>query len=412
MRQRLRRWLFPVFNLAIVIAIVYGFLLWFEKPEVPEPVEAMLTLVPVSFADLPGWDDDDGVGALDAFGRSCARLMAQPADRSMGGTGEAGTLADWQPVCAALDTDPPPQAARAFFESHFTPYMARFGDDPEAQLTGYFEPTYPGSLTRSETFDVPLYRRPPDLVNVDLGAFREELRGERIAGRVVGGELRPYADRAAIDTGALAEKGLELAWLADPVDAFFLQIQGSGRVAFDDGTEMRVGYAAQNGHPYFAIGRELIASGAIPKEEMSMQAIRAWLATHGTEAARVMQLNKSYVFFRELEGEGPIGAQGVALTAERSLAVDRKWLPLGVPLWLETTIPAEAVPGSAPASGEPYRRLMVAQDTGGAIRGALRGDIFFGHGPLAADRAGRMNATGRFWLLLPKTLAARTAPSG
>ncbi|HEX6977888.1 MAG TPA: MltA domain-containing protein, partial [Alphaproteobacteria bacterium] len=204
-----------------------------------------------------------------------------------------------------------------------------------------------------------------------------------------------------IDEGALEGRNLELVWVADPIDAFFLHIQGSGRVRLADGSTIRVGYAAQNGHPYLAIGRPLIDRGAIPKDKVSMQSIRAWLAANPDEAERIMWLNASYVFFRELEGEGPLGAQGVPLTPGRSLAVDRRHIPLGAPIWLDTTLPTEGTP--------PFRRLMVAQDTGGAIRGPLRGDVFWGHGSDAAERAGRMRSTGRMWILLPRADAGPVA---
>jgi hypothetical protein len=194
---------------------------------------------------------------------------------------------------------------------------------------------------------VPLYRRPNDLVAVDLGEFRESLRGQRIAGRLTGDKLVPYADRSAIENGALAGRGLELLWVDDPVDAFFLQIQGSGQVELEGGGRVRVGYDGQNGHPYFAIGRELVERGAMTIEQVSMQSIAAWLRAHPEEAPAVTARNASFVFFRELSGDGPIGSQGVALTPERSLAVDTTFLPLGAPVWLDATHPPEDAPPPA-----------------------------------------------------------------
>jgi len=213
---------------------------------------------------------------------------------------------------------------------------------------------------------------------------------------VVSGNLKPYEDRKAIVEGALDPRNLEIVWVDDPVDAFFLQIQGSGRVTLEDGRVMRLGYAGQNGHPYVAIGRELIARGALTRETVSMQSIRAWLAANPAEAAALMNANPSYVFFRELPGDGPVGAQGAALTPLRSLAVDRRFVPLGTPVWLDAEHPD---PGTAR-----LRRLVVAQDVGGAIRGPVRGDLFWGHGDAAADLAGRMKSPGRYYLLLPKGL--------
>jgi membrane-bound lytic murein transglycosylase A len=243
---------------------------------------------------------------------------------------------------------------------------------------------------------VPLYRKPDDLVMVDLGEFRENLKGERIAGRVIDGRLRPYEDRTRIEGGALKGRDLEMVWVDDPVDAFFLHIQGSGRITLEDGSVMRVGYAGQNGHPYIAVGRELIARGVLTKENVSMQSIREWLHANPGEASGLMNKNPSFVFFRPLDGEGPLGAQGVALTPGRSLAVDRSFVPYGLPVWLDAQDPLD---GAARV-----RRLMVAQDTGGAIRGPVRGDVFWGHGADAELRAGRMKSPGRYYLLIPRTV--------
>ena len=212
----------------------------------------------------------------------------------------------------------------------------------------------------------------------------------------------PYADRAAIDAGALAGRELELLWVDDPVDRFFLEIQGSGQVRLPDGETVRVGYADQNGRPYRAIGKDLIESGAIPREQMSMQAIRAWLEANPKQAPAMMAKNPSYVFFTELTelaaASGPLGAQGVPLTPGRSLAVDRKFLPLGAPIWVDTVAPE-------PRGRAPVARLLVAQDTGGAIRGPVRGDVFWGAGPQAEHLAGHMKSPGRLFILLPRELS-------
>jgi membrane-bound lytic murein transglycosylase A len=240
-------------------------------------------------------------------------------------------------------------------------------------------------------------------VTVDLGLFRDEWKGRRIAGRVADRALLPYPDRTEIRNGALRGRGLELAWVDDPIDAFFLEIQGSGRIELAEGGVLRVGYAAQNGQPYFAIGRDLVERGALKKEEVSLQSIRAWLLAHPREAPQVLGRNRSYVFFAELKGEGPLGAEGVPLTPGRSLAVDLQYLPLGVPVWLDGKAPAPTE--KAPA--RPLRRLLVAQDTGGAITGPVRGDVFWGHDEAAAAIAGRMKHPGRIWLLLPRSAAAR-----
>jgi membrane-bound lytic murein transglycosylase A len=289
----------------------------------------------------------------------------------------------------------------SFFETHFEPFAVTNRGEPEGLFTGYYEPTLDGSRVRTERFSVPLYGRPPELLTVDLGRFREEWRGERLAGRLEGAAVVPFADRRAIHRGALAGRRLEVLWVDDPVDAFFLEIQGSGRVRLPDGEEVRVGYAGQNGHPYTAIGRVLVERGALPRQAVSLQSIRRWLEDHPQWARDLLERNASYVFFRILDGDGPRGAQGVVLSPGRSLAVDRRFLPLGAPVWLTTTVPG-------PAQGtpeEPFRRLLVTQDTGGAIRGPVRGDVFFGPGEEAAWRAGHLKRPGRLWLLLPRGAA-------
>jgi membrane-bound lytic murein transglycosylase A len=290
-------------------------------------------------------------------------------------------------------------AARTFITRWFLPFLVTDQGRDSGLFTGYFEPELKGARSRDGRFNVPIYGRPGDLVTVELGQFRDEWRGQRIAGRVESGSLRPYASRAQIEAGALAGERLEILWVDDPIDAFFLHIQGSGRVVLADGSVIRLGFAAQNGRAYVPIGRELIARGALDREGTSMQSIRAWLAGHPGEAASVMNLNPSYVFFRVLDGEGPVGSLGVPLTPGRSLAVDRAFLPLGVAMWLDAQDPLDP--------GRRVQRLVIAQDTGGAIRGVVRGDVFWGHGPEAAERAGRMRSSGRYWILLPRVLAER-----
>lgn len=362
----------------------------------PRVTEDRAVLTPASFKDLPGWSRDDPRGALAALARSCERRTRRPPGRPVGPFGIGGRESDWATACAALATAPAVPdalAARALVEKHFRVYALSGPEGSDGLFTGYYEAAARGARRKSSRYNVPLYRRPPDLIDVDLGAFSQEFRGRTIAGRVQGGRLVPYAERRRIGDGALTGKGLELLWLDDPVDAFFLEIQGSGRITLPDGSVMRVGFAAKNGRPYTAIGRLLIDMGAMTREQVSMQSIRAWLAAHPDRARAVMDANAAYVFFREVKGDGPIGAEGVALTAGRSLAVDRRYLPLGAPVF----VAAEDPDGSA----APFRGLMVAQDTGGAIRGAVRGDIFLGAGAAAADRAGRMKLRGRAWLLLP-----------
>jgi membrane-bound lytic murein transglycosylase A len=368
----------------------------------PAPVEERLVLEPATYQDLDGWDADDHAAALPLLLASCERWAKRDAGDAVGREPAFGNAGDWAAACAAAGAVAPGDrsAARAFFESWLAPWRVTDGADDEGLFTGYFEPTLEGSLTPSERHTVPLYGRPDDLVTVDLGQFAEDLAGRSIAGEVSDGALVPYDDRAAIVAGALAGRGLELAWVDDSVDAFFLEIQGSGRVRLADGGLLRVGYAAQNGRAYFAIGKALVERGALTKDDVSLQTIRAWLEAHPDQAAELMNLNRSYVFFRVNEGPGPVGAIGVALTPGRSLAVDRRFIAYGVPLWLEA-----AMPGAASGlPDEPVRRLVVAQDTGGAIKGAVRGDLFFGGGAEAEWRAGHMKHPGRYFALLPKAL--------
>ncbi len=298
----------------------------------------------------------------------------------------------------------PPRRPRPEHSSRPISRRIAIGDngDRDGLFTGYYEPLLQGARAPDAVHRYPLYRRPPDLVSVDLGQFDDEFKGRRIGGRVEDGRLVPFADRAAIDAGALAGRKLELLWVDDPVDRFFLEIQGSGQVRLPDGETVRVGYADQNGRPYRAIGKDLIESGAITREQMSMQAIRAWLDANPKQAPSLMARNPSYVFFTEITElaaeSGPLGAQGVPLSPGRSLAVDRKFLPLGAPMWVDTVAPE-------PQGERPLQRLLVAQDTGGAIRGPVRGDVFWGAGPEAEHLAGHMKSPGRLFILLPRELS-------
>ncbi|HJO71668.1 MAG TPA: murein transglycosylase A [Rhodospirillales bacterium] len=363
------------------------------------PTPPALTLSPVAFTHLPGWRDDAHGQALATFRRSCARLVSRPVGELLNGAGTGGTAADWRLPCAAAGGigDDAHAVARHFFETWFTPYLALGNGVPQGLFTGYYEAELRGSRTRRGPYQVPIYSRPGDLVSIDLGRFRQDWEGQHIAGRVVVGQLVPMESRAEIENGALAGRGLEILWVDDPIDAFFLHVQGSGRIAMEDGAIVRLGFAGRNGHPYRAIGRDLVERGIIPRDCISMQSIRAWLKAHPRQGARLMASNPSFIFFRVVEGDGPTGAtgaQGVALTPGRSLAVDRRFVPLGVPVWLDTTDPVDA--------SRPLRRLVVAQDTGGAIRGPVRGDLFWGFGAAAAERAGLMKQKGRYYLLLPK----------
>jgi membrane-bound lytic murein transglycosylase A len=374
-------------------------------PPASESQEEALTLQRVSFAALPGWAADEHAKALATFLKSCSRINRRPATAPLASKLSKyrqtyGNAGDWQPACkaaAALGGQVSPVNARRFFENWFRVYAVSNQGQAEGLFTGYFEPLLRGSRQKSARYKYPLYKKPGDLITVDLGKFKRDLAGQQITGRLARNRLEPYADRAEINRGALHNRGLELVWVDDPVDSLFLHIQGSGQVVLPGGKSMRVGYAGKNGHPYYAIGRELVNSGALTKENVSLQTIRAWLAANPGQADALMQKNRSYVFFRELKGDGPIGAQGVGLTPGRSLAVDRRYIPLGAPIWLDTRNPL--------GSHQPIRRLVIAQDTGGAIKGVVRGDLFWGAGPRAREGAGRMKEPGRVFILLPVNIA-------
>lgn len=374
--------------------LIFSFLL-LSCDEAEKPAkDAALVLQPAMFSDLPGWDAENFAGLTDAFEKSCGRILKNPADKTFGPIPQAGTYGDWQVACKAFAdvNKSDPAALRAYFEANFQPFAALAGDKPEGLFTGYYEASLRGSRTKTERYKYPLHTRPDDLIMVDLGEFRESLKGQRIAGRVKGGNLKPYEDRAKIVAGDWPHEDKVLVWVDDPVDAFFVQIQGSGVVELEEGGVMRIGYAAQNGHAYHAIGKELVKRG-IPKEEVSMQRIRAFLAEHPEEADAIMNTNPSYVFFQE-QSQGATGGEGVVLTAGRSLAIDRSKIPYGMPLWVDIEEPMAGV-------GK-IQRMMMAQDTGGAIVGAVRGDVFWGYGAQAEAVAGEMKAKGRYWFLLPK----------
>lgn len=354
----------------------------------PVAVPPVPLMTPTTFAALPGWQQDDLRQAWPAFQASCKALAAKP---------------DWRDVCAASAAVDPADAAaiRAFFEARFVPNQVRAADGADSGLiTGYYEPMLTGARKRGGAFQTPLYKVPDDLLTIDLGAAYPELKSMRLRGRLVGRKVVPYSTRAEIERAPIA--GKELLWVDDPVEAFFLEVQGSGRVALSDtGETVRVAYADQNGQPYKAIGRWLVEQGELTVQSASAQSIKAWIAAHPERRQELFNANPSYIFFKEERlpdpSIGPKGALGVPLTPGRSVAVDAQMLPLGAPIWLSTT---------RAGSEEPMQRLMMGQDTGGAIRGAVRADFFYGFGKQAADSAGLMKQRGQIWVLVPRSSAA------
>ncbi len=358
---------------------------------IPTPAQPYPTLKPANWSAVAYWQDDAASEAWAAFLQSCSTLVKRTA---------------WQAVCAEAAAMPAPDnaAARAFFEQRFQPYQATQEDgSAEGLVTGYYEPLLKGDRVRTERARYPLYAAPDDLIAVDLASVYPELKNLRLRGRLVGNKVVPYPTRKEIEAAAGGNgfKGKPIAWAEDPVDLFFLQIQGSGRIELPDGSHMRVGYADQNGHPYQSIGKMLVERGELKLEQASMQGIKDWGAKNPDKLPELLASNPSFVFFRELPNglTGPLGALGVPLTGGRSIAVDPRFIPLGAPVFLATT---------QPNSPQPLNRLVMAQDTGGAIRGGVRADFFWGFGDGAGELAGRMKQRGRMWVLLPKDFPLTT----
>jgi membrane-bound lytic murein transglycosylase A len=359
-----------------------------EEPEVveePPLVEDAPLLSAVGWDEVPGWHEDEVHLAIEAFLRSCSALRWKD---------------EWQHVChVAKSADLTyEEEARRFFEENFIPYKVSQSDGTsEGLLTGYYVPDLAGSRYPSSEYPYPLYRRPDDLLVVDLSDLYPSLGDYRLRGRLEGHRVVPYWDRGEIDGHSRPLAGQELFWAADPVELFFLHIQGSGRILFENGDAVMVNYADQNGHPYQSIGKLLLDRGMMERNQMSMQNIRLWAQNNPHLVDELLNENPSYVFFRVLDNEAksPPGALGVPLTSGRSLAVDRRYIPLGAPVFINTTWPN---------TDKPLKRLMLAQDTGGAIKGRVRGDFFWGMGAEAGNLAGRMKQQVTFWVLLPVPL--------
>jgi len=362
------------------------------KEEQPPPIkeaplaEKVEPLLAVSWSEVEGWTHQGPAAALEAFRKSCRAI---------------GKRERWQQVCeAATQVEPgDEQSARQYFEHYFQPFQVRNEDGSvTGTITGYYGPELPGSRVPTERFKYPIYGQPSDLLIVDLDEIYPELSRYRLRGRVVGNRVVPYYERGEIDNGNTPLAGDEIFWVDDPVELFFLHIQGSGRIRLPDGEKVMVSYANQNGRPYQSVGKLLLERNIMTRDQMSMQNIRHWVEENPEAGKQLLAENPSYVFFRELSADfkSPPGALGVALTAERSLAVDPHIIPLGAPVYLATTWPG---------SDEPLDRLMVAQDTGGAIKGPVRADFFWGMGDDAGKIAGRMRQNGRLWVLLPKESA-------
>jgi membrane-bound lytic murein transglycosylase A len=357
-------------------------------PAIPPPSTAIITTLPATlpglkpapWSALPDWSSAPLAESWTAFLQGCVALQKQSA---------------WNRVCtdARTLTATDDASLRRFFESHFQVYQSRNDDgSSNGLITGYYEPLIKGDRSQTARARYPVYGVPDDLLSVDLASVYPELKTLRLRGRLVGNKVVPYAARSEID--ATPPKARVLAWADDAVELFFMQIQGSGRIEFTDGSHLRLGYADQNGYPYKSIGKLLVERGELTLDQASMQGIKQWGLTHPDKLPALLAANPSYVFFRELPDglTGPLGALGVAVSAQRTLAVDPKYIPLGAPVYLATTLPGNAAP---------FERLMLAQDTGGAIRGGVRADFFCGFGDGAGELAGKMKQPGRLWVLLP-----------
>lgn len=367
-------------------------LLWLSGCALVQPAPEVL-YQPADITSLPGWDEVQKFDIRDAFARSCRVFEKKDAHAALHPQQPIfGTYGQWQSLCAMALVAPD---MRSFMADNFDAYTVVAGSG-NSLFTGYYEASLRGAFQKDATHTTPLYGLPKNYFTAKLDDFFQnnpDLQGKQLVGRVVGNRFVPQFNRASIDAGALDKDAEILLWVDDEVDAFFLHIQGSGRVILPDGAVQHVGYAGANGHPYVAIGKYLIDKGDLTKEEVNMQRLRQWLKENPTRQREVLEQNPSYVFFTKKE-DGPYGAQGVVLTPKRSLAVDRRFTPYGVPVFVDTVLTAQ--------QNQPFQQWMVAQDTGGAIRGPVRGDIFFGYGIQAEQLAGFQNAPGRLFILVPK----------
>jgi membrane-bound lytic murein transglycosylase A len=372
-----------IVSIAVLLAALSGCV---TAPK--QPAQPVNRYDAVDWSQVDGWTDDNTHEVWSAFLNSCKAR---------------GTRPEWVAVCAVAkkQTIVEPAAARQFFEAQFTPYRLQSDQDSQRPrdvglITGYYEPLLYGARKPAPTFTIPLYAPPDDLLTIDLASVYPELKGKTLRGRLQGKKVIPYYSRAELDNSPLLN-GKELVWVDNALDAFFLQVQGSGRVQLTDGQTVRLAYADQNGHPYKSIGRYLIDKRELTVAQATAQGIRDWVQMHPARTREVLDSNPSMVFFREERivdpNEGPKGALAVPLTPGRSLAVDPTYIPLGAPVFLSTTYPG---------TDTPLRRLMMAQDTGGAIKGVVRADFFWGFGKPAAESAGRMRQDGQMWLLWPK----------
>lgn len=380
-------------SLSIIFFMVLGLigLLWFKfKP---------IRLTNTDFSQLPGWQQADLQQSFQAFKKSCQTFMKQAPSKKVGSTVIDLTVNDWQAVCMAANklADQSNSTLHQFFEQWFEVVYFKSGKPVDGLFTGYYLPLLHGSWQPSKKYRYPIYALPDDLIEINLKDFGlDNPSGKKLIGRLQGRQLKPYLTRKQINQGLLT-KAKPILWVDDKIDRFFLEIQGSGYVDMTDGQRLMLGYAGQNGHPYTAIGKVMVDSGYLSKLNLSMQSIRAYLNKHPEKIEQILNQNDSYIFFQQLKHGEALGAQGVGLTQGYSLAVDMRYVPLGMPVWLTTSYPE-----SENSQEKSLQRLMIAQDTGGAIKGKVRGDVFWGGGSQAVYTAGKMKSRGQYWLLKPK----------
>lgn len=367
-------------------------------PSVEPSVKPPVTYTPVDVDELPRWSEDSVSHALPALLSACSAFEGKADTDSVGRNGLGGTVGDWRTPCASLAVIAPSDdtALRAVLRDLFVPYAVSTPEGSIGKFTGYYEASLRGSETRSDKYSVPLYALPNDLVELDARAFDLSADVPSVIGQVSDRRLVPYDARRTIEQDtAFSTRADVLVWVDDPVDAHLLHIQGSGRVRMPDGSERRIGYAGNNGHRFRGIGGILLSAGELGPGQGSMPSVADWLRENPEPAQNYMEDNPRFIFFRWIDGPGPIGALGVPLEPRRSLAVDPKYIPYGAPLWLDVDDP----------DGQSLDGLVVALDTGSAIRGAVRGDYFWGSGDDAFAKAGRMNSPGRYYLFLPRSVA-------
>jgi membrane-bound lytic murein transglycosylase A len=372
-----------------------------DDPDLAPPVHDQLTLTKAAYTDLPGWADDKHAEAVPSFLRSCEKLAKLKDDEPVGHDGHGGLAKQWRKACAAAKavTAGDNAAAKKMFEAEFVPYVAAGKAGPEGKLTGYYVQEMRGSRKKSGKYQTPVYARPKDLVMVDLSLYLKDAHGRRIWGKLdAKNELVPAATREEIRKGALDGKGLELIYVDEPIDLLFAQIEGSAKAKLDDGSVVWLEFAGKNGRSYLGVGGVLKGMGELKTPGSgTMQGIRKWFEDHRPRWNEVVDKVHSYVFFHESALAGAVGSQMTILTTRRSMAVDRAFIAASTPIWVETRAPVVGLKTNAP-----WHSLLIAQDTGAGIQGAVRGDIYWGDDAAAAEIGGRMGGPGRYWLLLPK----------